>query len=475
VYGVLLVAAAVVVWRRPIAALFLFVAGLAVHNLVLSLLWGAGVRGEALDAVAAWKEALLAVAVARVAWDAARERRWPFRPGPVDALALAFAGLVLVYAVLPQDPLGGEASAEAILQGLRHDLVPVVAFLLGRSLGITARQLRVFAWTLLGAAAAVAAFGLVEEYTVSVEWWRSSGAVGYFRDHLGFDYHGPGGLPENFAFNTTDGLFRRLVSTFISPLAAAYMLVVALLLMPKRRLAVPLAAVCAAGLLFTVSRSALVALAAGLLVLAVATRRLWPVGAAVAAVAVGVGFAAAFTEIAPRTHFFQEDLPYQIARARREGGLPEGGPTALNPGEPSLRSHAANLRDGLETVVRHPQGFGLGNAGATAARFDVPLRAGESNYTEIGVETGLLGLLLFTAWNLALLLGLVRAARHGQPGAAEVAAALAAVLVVAIQTDAYGVPWLAYCLWWLGGAVLTPTAERARAPVLSPRAAAERA
>jgi len=28
------------------------------------------------------------------------------------------------------------------------------------------------------------------------------------------------------------------------------------------------------------------------------------------------------------------------------------------------------------------------------------------------------------------------------------------VLVLAIQTDAYGIPWLAYCVWWLAGSGL---------------------
>jgi hypothetical protein len=53
--------------------------------------------------------------------------------------------------------------------------------------------------------------------------------------------------------------------------------------------------------------------------------------------------------------------------------------------------------------------------------------------------------LLFIAWNLALLAGLVRARRGA------LAAMLAAVLVIAIQTDAYGIPWIAYCVWWLAG------------------------
>ena len=126
--------------------------------------------------------------------------------------------------------------------------------------------------------------------------------------------------------------------------------------------------------------------------------------------AAGVGFAFAFTSVAPETHFFPEDLPYQEEQARKHGDLPGGSSLALNPGEPSLRSHWQSLRDGIETVFEHPQGYGLGNAGAIAVRFGVPLRAGESNYTETGVEAGLAGALLLIAWSLALLVGLVRSA-----------------------------------------------------------------
>ncbi len=477
-YGVALAGAAVVVWRRPLFALYAFVVGLAAHNLVMALLYGGGVRGNALEAIQAWKEALLAVALARVSYDAVRARRLPFRPGSVDLLALGFGAVVLLYALIPQDVLGGHAGAKAILYGLRHALVPVAAYFLGRALAPTPRQLRAFGWTLVGAAAAVAAFGLIEEYAVPVEWWRHSGAVGYFRDQLGFDYHGPAGLPDNFAFNSSEGLFRRLTSTYISPLATAFMLVVALLLGaglargPARRWAVPLGVLIAAGLLFTLSRSSVLALAVGLVVLAIVRRRAAPLAVAGATLAAGVGFAFLFTHVAPKTHFFKEDLAYQREHAKKHGGLP-GGSGVLSGGEPSLKSHLTNLRDGLETVARHPQGYGPGNAGATAARFEVPLKAGESNYTEIGVETGLAGMLLFVAWNLALLAGLVRAARAAGDetvrwAAGGLAAALAAILALAVQTDAYGVPWLAYCVWWLAGALLLPAAVRAGAEARTP-------
>ena len=456
VFAVAIAVGAVAVWRRPVVALYLFIVGLAAHNIVMALLWGAGVRGSSLELISAWKEMLLAVAVARVALDALRARRLPVEPGLVDALGLFFAALVLLYAVIPQSALEGSADASAVLHALRHDLVPVVAFLLGRALGITAAQIRSVAWTLLGSAAAVAGFGLVEEYTTSVGWWYRSGAVGYFRHQLGFDYHGPGGMPENFAFNTGHNhLFRRLISTFISPLGAAYMFVVALLAAPIRRLAVPFAAIVFAGLLFTISRSALTGLVAGLLVLALARREWWPLAAVVVVIGAGIGFDRAYTHVAPTTHF----LPAELKEQEENAKLHPGAKTKLfDFNEPSWRSHLSSLRQGLSTVVHHPQGFGLGNAGATAERFGVDLKAGESNYTEIGVETGLLGMIAFVAWNLVLLAGLVRRAWTVTPGAlrdgaAGIAAALAAILLIAVQTDAFGIPWLAYVLWWLGGAL----------------------
>jgi hypothetical protein len=462
VYALLIAATVVVVFRRPIVALYVFVLGLPLHNIVMSLLYGGGIRGHALDAIQAWKEIVLAAALLSVAIGALRARRLPFRPMPVDWLALAYATVVVLYAVIPQSALDGHAGARAIAYALRHDLVLVAAYFLGRSLQLDVPRVR---WLVAGAAAAVATWGLVEVYSVPIEWWRHSGAVGYFHRELGYDYHGPGGLPENFAFNTSDGLFRRLVSTFVSPLATAYLLVVALLLLATfrrvRPIAVALAVVCAAGLLWTFSRSSVVALAIGLVVLAAARRRWWPAGAAVAVVAVGFGFAAIFPDIAPRTHWFPSDLPYQEAQAKAKGPLPEGSGLSgtVSLGEPSIRSHLDSLRDGIRTVIHHPQGFGLGNAGTTAQRFDVELEAGESNYTELGAEAGLAGALLFIAWSLALFIGLVRAAWHGDLFAAGVAAAFTATLALAVQTDAIGVPWLAYALWWLGGALVFTAAE----------------
>ncbi len=461
VYGLLLVPVAVLVWRRPVFALYGWIVGLAAHNAVMAALYGAGVRGGALTAIQAWKEILLGVALARVALEALRARRLAFRVHPADVVAVAFAAVVCVYALLPQDWLGGTADRSAIGLALKHDLVPVGAYFLGRSLILRREELVRLVWTIVGAAAAVAVLGLLDDFFIPISWWRDSAVVDYFHKHLGYDYHGTGGLPENFVFNNggdAHGFCRRLVSTFLGPLASAYMFVVALLLgaafLRRPRILVPLSAAIFAGLLFTFSRSALLALAAGLVVLGFVTRRWWPVAAAVATLAVSVAWVHVFPHVAPTGKWTQQDLVQQRNHAKAQPGA-SGSAGSID--EPSIHSHWISLREGVRTVVHHPQGYGLGNAGQTASRTGTPIKAGESNYTEIGAETGLFGALLWIAWGLAILVALVAAARHTRWWAASgIAAAFAAALVLAVQTDVIGDPWMAYGLWACAGLALMP-------------------
>ena len=459
VYALLLAVAAAFVWKRPVVALYLFVVGLAVHNAAMAALYAAGVRGSTLTAIAAWKEILLAVALARVIQMAVRDRALPFRPGIVDAFALAYGALVVVYALIPQSALGGNAGHHAVALALKHDIVPVGAFFLGRSLGLGRDDFRRLAWAVVGTAGFVAAIGIVDVYAVPIGWWRTNGVVGYFRNQLGYHYNGTGHLPENFIYNTgsEDHFLRRLVSTFLSPLASGYLMVVALLVLPlRRRPAIALGALAFAGLLFTFSRSSLVALAGGLVVLALAARDWRPIALAVLVAGVTVGWAHVFPKIGPVGHWTKTDLVHQRQHAHTSG--PASG-SALSENEPSLHEHWTALKDGVRTVIHHPQGFGLGNVGQTASRTGTAIKAGESNYTEMGAELGILGALLWIAWGLAVLVGLWRAR------SVRMTAAFAAILALAIQTDVIGDPWVAYVVWALAGACLQVrlAAEHARA------------
>ena len=427
-------------------ALAVFVVGLAAHNLVMAELWEIGVRGATLDVVAAWKDALLAGALV-VAILAARSlplQLW------ADRLGLVYAGFVLVYWVLPQSWLEGAATQRGQLFAARHDLIPVAAYFLGRLLVLTPVAWRRLSLMLVAVAVGLTVWGLADVYLVPLQWWRDSGVPGWFGEQLGLVYSdGLSRLPENWILNTgdEDNPVQRLVSTFLSPLATSYVLVIVLLYLVARRRAwwtITAAAVAYAGLLWTHTRAAYLALAIGLVVLAAAQRRFLPVALAAASLLVGVGFVKAFPHIGPSTSYTQAEL--EILRDRGEQS-PEVSDDPLSGGDASTASHLRNLRDGIGTVLRHPQGFGLGNAGVNASRTGVEIKAGESTYTELGVEIGLAGLVAFCAWLAAVL-----AALWGR--SAWLSAAWVAMLAIAVQTDVIGVHWVAYVLFALAGVAI---------------------
>ncbi len=437
--------------KRPVWILHVFVVGLALHNFAMAELYAAGVRGNALDVVSAWKELLLALGLLLV-W---RDRGWSlrFHPALVDWLALGYSALVALSAVLPQHWLGGGATHRGVVLGVRHDLLPVAAYFFGRGLDLSVRDARKLGVTVIASAGAVAAFGLIDIYAIPLSWWRSSGAPDWFSKQLGFTYKGLSNLPQNFVYNTGNGhVFRRLVSVFLSPLASSYMFVTALLLSaawkiqlrPKLAVWIPTVALLFAGLLWTHSRSSYLALSVGLVVFAILRphARVALLGAAVLVVVAGFAFVKAYPHIGPKTSFTPRELHIQEKLASSPGATAAVGSSGLE--DASTSSHLRSLIDGIRTVLHHPQGFGPGNAGSTAARTDVTIKAGESTYTELGVDAGLAGGLLFVAWMLTVLYRLLRCT-------AWLSAAMVAMLVLGLQTDIIGVPWVVFVLWPLAG------------------------
>jgi len=434
--------------RLPWYALAVFAVGLAVHNFLLAELWQAGVRGWSLDVVAAWKEVLLAVALGVALW---QTRRLPLAT-VADKLALVYALIVVLYAVLPQSWLDGAATTRGILYGLRHDLVPVAAYGLGRLGAIGARDRSKLGRLAVAVGVVLAIWGLVDAYLVPLQWWRDSGVPGWFKDQLSLDYgKGLSGLPQNWVYNTGDenNPIRRLVSTFLSPLATAYVLVVVLLFVASRRrigwVGTAAGVVCFAGLLWTHTRAATLGLAFGLLLLGAAQRRALPCLLAAVVVVVSVGFFASYSSIGPSTSYTPAELAYLRSNAHEHQSVSGGDP--FSAGDTSLSSHWRNLRSGIRTVVHHVQGYGLGNAGTEAKRTGVPILAGESTYTQLGVETGLLGMLVFVAWVGAILYGLWSRSPW-------VFASFGAVAALALQSDVLGVHWLSYVLFGLAGAAI---------------------
>jgi hypothetical protein len=437
------------------------VVGLVLHNAVMAQLWDLGVRGTELDVVAAWKEALLLLALLLVAWHV---RRLPAVEA-VDVLAAAYAIVIVAYWLIPQDVLGGDATSRGELLALRHHLFPVAAYVLGRLVGIAWEERGRIGGLMVLSAVVVAVVGLADLAFISLQSWRDSGVPGWYREQLGLDYVGLSGLPENWVYNTGDenNPIRRLVSTFLSPLASAYALVVAPIFVVSRPLRwwwAALAAVLYVALLYTHTRAALAALVFGLVLLALAQRRVAPAVLAGASIAFGALFLAAYPSIGPSTSYTPEELEFLRENAQRQGET-SGDPFAGD--DASTESHWRNLRDGVRLVIEHPQGHGLGNSGVVAKRTGVEIRAGESTYTELGVDAGIAGAAAFILWSLALLLALWRR----EPW---LFAAFATVLAIGLQTDVIGIHWLAFTVWLAAGLALGLPATPAREPEPEQRA-----
>lgn len=430
--------------RSSRIALVVLVVGLALHNLAMALLWQAGIRDTVLDVVAAWKDVLLLVAVVLALAAAGTIPRLTW----ADRLALAYGAIVVGYWLLPQAWLDGDATLRGELYALRHHLLPLGAYALGRLLVLDRAWWRHIALTLIGVGVGLAVFGLVDVYLVPLQWWRDSGVPDWFHEQLGLAYRCLSYLPENWILNTDEeSPARRLVSTFLSPLATAYALVVVLLLLVAarpRRWTVAAGALVYAGLLWTHTRAAFIALPTGLLVLAALTRSRSPALLAGGSVAVTVVFVALFPTIGPTTTYTASELACLREHAAAEGETTDD---PFSTSESSTSSHLSALRDGIRAVARHPWGYGLGNAGVSAARTGVTPKAGESTYTELGVDTGVLGLAAFVGWLAALFVAI----RSRSPW---LAASLAAVAVLGLQTDVIGIHWLSVVVFALAGAAL---------------------
>ena len=218
---------------------------------------GRRARQRRSTAITAWKEILLAVALA------ARRAATPgatggcrSASGVVDWLALAFAALVVVYALVPQSALDGRPGTARLRSGFATTssrsartssgarsacAATTCAGSAGRC-SATARSSRRSVSSTSTPCRSAGGARTASSTTSTAIWATTTTARACALDDDGAVY----GLPENFIYNVGGDkpFLRRLVSTFLSPLASGYLFVVALLVAvaAMRRRALALAA-----------------------------------------------------------------------------------------------------------------------------------------------------------------------------------------------------------------------------------------
>lgn len=430
---------------------------LPLHILLIAFLFGAlGWPTPIVRAIAAWKEALIAVlavlAVARFASGAGPRIaiRW------LDLAVAGLVGLGLAYLVGAAVWFDAGLPVRAQLYGFRDAAFVSLLYFVGRATPGAAESPRYLrALFLIGVLTSVVA--IVERLLVGPELLVLLGAARYVQEFLGATAHTTGnvyGLPDNYWTLIGDRLVRRVGSTYLSAQGFA---IPFLIIMPAATLWVTAAArrgarLAVAGygllwlaLLLTVTRMTIVACLVQAGVILAARKRWGPlVGGGIAVV---VGFLALVVAIPGLPVFVWDTLTWQTG---------------------SSLSHLEDWREGLENLVRYPLGVGLGAADQTAVRFGVTPFASDNQYLRFAVELGVAGLAL----SIAILAGAaaagVRAWRGTGPVAVRDSGLLVAVTALGVAINAstasvFNSQLLAYVFFWLAGSVASaaPTGRAA--------------
>ena len=456
--------AAWVTWRTPFLGLGALVAGMAFHNFLIMALVKLGTSHLLIRIVQSWKEGILALLVLIAAlrlYRAYREGR-NVRPSTLDYIALVFLAVMVLYLVLPSSALHGHTNFQQRLAAFRLAAYSPVLYAFGRTFEPPTRaEISKVAWLIVGAGAVVGAFGLFELWLVPTRTWVDWG-VNDFSAWLGFQYSGPGHLPENFFQTLPSGLYlRRMVSTYLSPRGIAYTGLLAFPLavawLDTRKLGTRMGLFATGalillllGVLFSVTRLALFVLAGEAVLLALIMQRRWvtlmlPVLVAAIAVVLVV-----YPQVGPAV----------------DANLVPGGPdrgTILSAQDPSFLEHMRTVLADAKVAAHHPLGEGLGSSGSTANRFGTTpstnpdYAPGESAVLTTFVDTGVLGGLAYLA---LFLFGLVQSGRglmRSEKGQLDRVLAMAAVvggiamIPITLTSDVWGDLSVLFLFWWVVG------------------------
>jgi hypothetical protein len=451
-------------WRRPFLGLGVLVAGMAFHNFLIMVLLRLGTSHVLVRGFQLWKEAILTLLVLIAGLrllKAYREGRLG-RPIALDWVAGAFFLVMLVYLFLPSGVLHGSANLQQRLAAFRIVALMPVLYALGRTYQKpSANDVALVAWLGLGAGAAVGAFGLYELWFVPTRTWLDWG-VNLFSQWLGFQYSGPGGLPENFFQTLPDATYlRRMASTYLSPLGIAYTGVLvfplAVVFLNKQRRGRPSHALATAafifllaGILFSVTRLAVFALAGEAVLLAIVMRARWVYALAPVVVAAVAAVIVFYPPVGPAV-----DVNLNPVTSH--------GATVLSANDPSFAEHLKTVLADARVAIRHPLGEGLGSSGTSGVRFSSAgsrsedYAPGESAVLTMFVDTGVFGGVAYLALYLLGLYLAGRALLAIPRGSLESVLPMVAfvggvaLIPITLTNDVWGDLSVTFLFWWAVG------------------------
>jgi len=451
---------------NPYYCLYFFIVWLPLQTLTLSLLAASEIISHQLIIfLASLKE--LAIGMLFIAL-LMKRRILRGKLSLVDYLLLLNVAGILIYAVLPDSFFGMSSDLKIKIYGLRSALVTLVIFLMGRYIPYNIKYIIKSIRLLFGVCFLVLAFGLIELFFIP----RADLIAGFVPMGIIKGEDSANLLRSDYSYIVEySGIyFKRMMSFFLSPLSLAYFSIFPFALVlsalwrsrSKGRRIISHPGLILAIVLLVIFLSGTRAVIAALLLLfffngLFTFKRL--------AIFSMIGFALVMSPI--KTVFLD----------------------TINLNDPSSQAHAFAYTSGVVSVINHPFGIGLGQAGPTAIFIkgaagiygsEEESSVGESLFLSIAMERGVVGLALFL-----LLVGYIARAGKalGDRSVDNVEAILGksiflatvAFLIASIPTE----HWLGFqsaaIYWWFAGLVVQLNVQRERSFAASGTGSAPRA
>jgi hypothetical protein len=380
---VLMGVAAVLTWRFPAWAAVGLIALVPVNRFLILLVFHFGHSRSITTLAQLWKDLLIAVLFLR-GLDEIIMRRRP-KLHYVDVMAIAFMVISVLYLFYPGNT--GRVGITNRLLGFRADSYFMLAYFVGRFITFERRHVR---WLLLSLLPGTALVAVIAGAQFAAPDWFNR-----LFERLSFSafINGQGGIGEVDVIRNRgiSGVsLPRASSLLLGDLALAFFSILALavaaaLLFTARSararfgaFVVTILAIASIG--FTITRSAAVAAAITLIIMAVLTRRPGRAGAVVLVLATSAVVA----------------LVSGVVPLRAIDAL-------TNPHEASVQAHGSAISQGLQIVDEDPMGRGLGTVGTIGQRaFREEAVTTENWYLQIAAEMGLVQGLLFIALSIVV-------------------------------------------------------------------------
>ena len=425
-----------ITWKRPEIGLVILVIGMPLQQIILARLFAWGVGTQLLGVARFWKEALLILLAIKVLSTEVKLSR-------IDRLAGVYLAVTVAYLVIPLGPNPPYIRSIAA----REMGAFVVVFLIARHLPLPEKTSRMVENGLLvvGAALAVLAFW---NHFAPASWatWLDSTQLNQYRATLVDERV----ITPAVTYTTFAGRQFVRAGSIMTYLTLPYFLAIPVGVALARgaagragRWVVFAGLVCTAGILVTITRSAIgiaPVIAALALVLVRRKVRMVVVLGLIAAVVIPIAASLSLTS--------------QV----RSG---------FDTNDESTAVHIERLGENNERLWENPGGSGLGTSAAVAQRFEVQGSiTNESWYFQIATDMGFLGAIAYIVFLLAVLASLVLRARKGSLSALGAVCGLAWIALGGIVLHTLSDLSVSWSIFMLAGLALRPRpAEEAEDPV----------